>query len=134
MSVAGDISGQTGMAAAEVICDTPPRCSSQAYDQGISKMLFRTSCISSPCHPLGVVFSSTGRSQVHQVSPDPRGAMNFPASASPGRRTWSRYDGNLERCRAAQHIEDALLESLPDPVRFPISAKERYAHDRDRLH
>ncbi len=31
-------------------------------------------------------------------------------------------------CRAALNISNALAR-LPDPVRFPISAKERYAHD-----
>ncbi|PBA40335.1 hypothetical protein BB734_04175 [Mycobacterium avium subsp. hominissuis] len=43
-----------------MICDTPGRVSEfvrhRPYDQGISKLLFRTSCISTSSEPLGVVF------------------------------------------------------------------------------
>ncbi|MXO35838.1 hypothetical protein C6W93_03030 [Mycobacterium kansasii] len=54
-----------------VICDTPTPARTHAHDLRISRMSFRTSCISSRPDPLGVVFRApadprfTGSHQVH---------------------------------------------------------------------
>ncbi len=59
--------------------------------------------------PLGVVFSSTGIlrfTRSHQIHTGI--AVDDVVS----------HDGESEPCRATPDIEDALLESLPDSVRF----------------
>ncbi len=87
-------------------------------------MLFQNIFISSPkCPPPRCSVFSTGRSQVCQITTSrSTGRDELPASASPGRRTWSRYDGNLEPCRAAQRYQ-CTANSLPDPVRFTFPAQ-----------
>ena len=59
-----------------VTCDTPGDERSEAYDQGISSMSFRTSCISSECRPLGVVSCRPTDPRTHQVKRTGRSFRN----------------------------------------------------------
>src|ERR1700751_1813854 len=66
-----------------------------AYDQRISKLLFRTSCISGSCQPLGVVFRAPAepRTTKPDGGGDPPGiGLKMSKSAIRPRRP---YDGNL---------------------------------------
>ena len=66
-----------------MICDTPIVKASNHTDQRISRMLFRTSCIVSTCHPLGVALirrpifrpANKGDNDAHtSASVEPQGA------------------------------------------------------------
>ncbi len=83
LSVAGDMLSDKG--GAEVICDTPPRARARLTTREFRKC-YSEHLIFSELNTPRCVFSSTGRSQVHQVSPDPGDDSGI---GMPGRRTWS---------------------------------------------
>src|SRR5882757_4613605 len=78
LSVAGAIPIRMGVL--DGVCDLrhagAGRCV-RAYDQGISELLFGTSCISRSCQPLGVVF----RQPADPRFTKPDGPVNHPESA-----------------------------------------------------
>ena len=70
----------------------------QAYDQGISEMLFRTCCMASNCRPLGVVsVRPTGHhsSGASRSAANPAESVSRPAgSTSPRARRWRGWARN----------------------------------------
>src|SRR4051812_37281038 len=113
LSVPGGRPVMSSDTALDVMCDTPSRLAAMSYDQGISKMLFRTSGIPSDCRTPGVVFRTPTGPHGSEVGRRPATRQyRFPTHriATPGAR-------NFEGSPAAESQRNAVPDQLPVPLR-----------------